>query len=512
MELKTRSTKSLANIAASFLNKIITLVIKFVVRTVFIFTLSEEYLGINGLFTSIISLLSLADLGFGIALPFSLYKPLAKNDKNKIKKIINFYGKVYTIVGIAVLIIGVSLTPFLPFIIKELPNIKHITFIYLLFVINSSVSYFLIYKRTLIIADQKGYIVTYIESGFSLVIALIQIIVLLIFRNYILYLMSGIFITILQNIYISYKADKLYPYIKQKNNPKLESSEVNILVKNIFALFIYKLAIVIETGIDNVIISSFVGIASVGLYSNYLLIIDSLKSILMITFNSLTASIGNVAVSEKSEKAYLIYKSINLLSIILYGTTAIAMWILINPFIMFWAGDNYLLDFLVVSLLCINYYIFGSQNTTSLFRNAFGLFWEGRYRPVIMTITNILFSILFVKHIGLAGVFLGTIISRLMSVSIIDPYILHKYAFKLPVIPYYLEKIKYGIIVLIVGIFTKWATSFIQVNNLLLWFIKGFTVCIVSIMFFLIIFWRKEELQYIVKSIKEIFTRKLKKT
>ena len=324
--------------------------------------------------------------------------------------------------------------------------------------------------------------------------------------------MSRIFITILQNIYISYKADKLYPYIKQKNNPKLESSEVNILVKNIFALFIYKLAIVIETGIDNVIISSFVGIASVGLYSNYLLIIDSLKSILMITFNSLTASIGNVAVSEKSEKAYLIYKSINLLSIILYGTTAIAMWILINPFIMFRAGDNYLLDFLVVSLLCINYYIFGSQNTTSLFRNAFGLFWEGRYRPVIMTITNILFSILFVKHIGLAGVFLGTIISRLMSVSIIDPYILHKYAFKLPVIPYYLEKIKYGIIVLIVGIFTKWATSFIQVNNLLLWFIKGFTVCIVSIMFFLIIFWRKEELQYIVKSIKEIFTRKLKKT
>lgn len=509
MEFKTRSTKSLANIATSFLNKIITLVMKFAVRTVFIYTLNQEYLGLNGLFSSIMSLLSLADLGFGIALPFSLYKPLAKNDIKKIQTIMNFYAKVYTIVGIAVLVIGVSLIPFLPFIIKEMANIGYIKFIYLLFVINSAVSYFFIYKRTLIVADQRGYIVTFIESGFSLLLALIQIVVLLIFKNYILYLTSGIFITILQNIYISNKCNKLYPYItKNGNDLKLEPNEIKKFTKNIFALFIYKLAIVIETGIDNIIISFFIGITSVGLYSNYLLIIDSLKSILMITFNSLTASIGNIAASEKSEKAYLIYKAINLLSIILYGISAIAIWILINPFINIWAGKDYLLDFLVVLFLCINYYIFGSQNTTSLFRNSYGLFWEGRYRPFIMTISNILFSIFFVNYIGLAGVFLGTIVSRLLSVGIIDPYILHKYAFKLPVIPYYLEKIRYGVIVLVVGVFTKWVTSFIHIDNLLMWLIKGIIVCIVSTTAFLVIFWRKEEFKYIVRLINSINQRR----
>lgn len=508
MELKTRSTKSLANITTSFLNKIITLVIKFAVRTVFIYTLSQEYLGVNGLFSSIISLLSLADLGFGIALPFSLYKPLAENDKKKIQTIMNFYAKVYSIVGIVVLIVGVSLMPFLPFIIKKMPNIAHIRVIYLLFVINSTVSYLFIYKRTLIVADQRGYIVTVIESGFSLLLALIQIIILFIFKNYILYLTSGIFITILQNIYISYKCNKLYPYIKKKNDSELEFSEIKKLSKNIFALFIYKLAIVIETGVDNIIISSFIGITSVGIYSNYLLIIDSLKNILMITFNSLTASIGNIAASEKREKAYLIYKAINLLSIILYGISAIAICILINPFIKLWVGENYLLDFSVVLVLCTNYYIFGSQNTTSSFRNAYGLFWEGRYRPVIMTISNILFSIVFVKYIGLAGVFLGTIVSRLLSVGIIDPYILHKHAFKLPVIPYYLDKIKYGFLVFVVGVFTNWSTSFIHIDNLLMWLIKGVVVCIIPTIVFLIIFWRKEEFKYIIRLIKGIYQRR----
>lgn len=502
MQMKSRTSKSVANITSAFVNKLLTLTIQFVVRTVFIYTLGKEYLGINGLFSSIISLLSLADLGFGIALPFSLYKPLAENDNKRIKMIISFYAKVYTFVGSVVFIIGLGLTPFLSYIIKEIPNIPHIELIYILFVLNSSVSYFFTYKRTLIVADQKGYIVTLLDSLFLLALAIMQLIVLLIFKNYILYLSLAIFITIFKNIYISYLCNKFYPYIKQKDNNKLDNVEIKHISKNIFALFIYRLAMVAETGTDNIIISSFIGLTSVGLYSNYLLIIDSLKNMLMLVFNSLTASIGNVVASDNNEKTYLIYKAINLLSVIIYGVSGIAIWILINPFIELWVGKNYLLDSSVVFILSINYYIFGSQNTTSTFRNAYGLFWEGRYRPIIMVLANIISSIILVRYIGLSGVFIGTILSRLLSVGIIDPYIIHKYGFKLPVKPYYVIKIKYGFIVLFIGIFTNWITSYIHIMNIWLWILKGIIVCIIPTFILIIAFWRKEEFKYIIKLVK----------
>lgn len=506
--MKSRVAKSFANITSSFFNKILTIVVKFVVRTVFIYTLGKEYLGLNGIFSSIISLLSLADLGFGIALPFSLYKPLVENDKKKIHSIMSFYSKVYMVVGISVLVIGVSLVPFLPFIIKEMPDIPHIRLIYLLYVVNSAVTYFFIYKKSLIVADQKGYIVAFIESLFSLVLGIVQIVFLFVFRNYIFYLILGIIASILQNIFISYKCTKQYPYIKGKSELKLDKSEIKSLSKNVVALFIYKVAMVVETSIDNVIISIFIGITSVGLYSNYLLIIDSLKSMLMIIFNSLMPSVGNVVASEKTEKSYLLYKSINLLSIILYGISAIAIFVLINPFIKLWVGETYVLDFSAVLALSINFYIFGSQNTNSSFRNAYGLFWEGRFRPVMMSISNVLFSVILVKPFGLTGVFIGTIISRIISVGIFDPYIIHKHAFKLPVRFYYYTKIKHGVIVLITGIIAQRLSSLIVVNSIFMWVIDALIVCIVSGTLLLIVFWRTDEFKY-VKTIVEGLVKRI---
>lgn len=492
----SRTVKSAANAFTSILNNILTVVIKFVVRTVFINYLGKEYLGINGLFTSIISMLSLADLGFGIALPYSLYKPLAENNTDRINAIMNFYAKVYRIVGLFVSITGIALTPFLPLIIKDIPDISNINLIYILFVINSAVSYFFVYKKTLIIADQNGYKVKYVESLATLITGVLQILVLIITSNYIVYLLVATGVTIAQNYYVSKIAERHYPYIKDKKKGPLEKNETKALSKNIFAIFMYKIAIVVETSIDNIIISSYIGIETVGIYSNYILIINSVKNILMVAFNSISSSIGNVASEENTEKSFLLFKTIDLISIILYGVCAITIFIMINPFISLWVGDDYIIELPVVLILCFNFYVFGSQNTLNTFRNAHGLFWEGRYRPIVMTLSNLIFSLLLVKPFGLAGIFGGTVISRMLSVGIMDSYVIYKNIFNTGAFKYHFMKFKQGIVLLLIAVFMNYISNFILVSGLLSWLLKSAFISVSSFMLFMLVFWRKTEIKY----------------
>ena len=203
MKQRSRTENSIINSAMSIITQILTIVLNFVVKTVFIKMLSDEYLGINGLFTNIITMLSLADLGIGIAIPYSLYKPLAEKDEHKIKILMNFYKKIYTIIGIVVLSIGLSLTPFLSYIIKDIPkNIPNLNLIYMLFVIHSASSYFFVYKKFLIDSDQKGYITSRIIFSFSTLLSIIQIILLVLTKDYVLFLLSIIILVFIQNLYI----------------------------------------------------------------------------------------------------------------------------------------------------------------------------------------------------------------------------------------------------------------------------------------------------------------------
>ena len=220
-----RAEASVKNSSFSIITQVLTVIINFVVKTVFIYTLGNEYLGINGLFSNIITMLSLADLGIGIAIPYSLYKPLSEKNSEKIKTLMNFYKKIYNIIGIVVLLIGLLLTPFLPLIIKDMPNIQHIYLIYDLFVIHSASSYFFIYKKFLIDSDQKSYITSKITFIFSTGLSIIQIFILIFTHNFILFLLSSIIMVITQNIYISKKAEQLYPYLKEKNIDELDKKE-----------------------------------------------------------------------------------------------------------------------------------------------------------------------------------------------------------------------------------------------------------------------------------------------
>lgn len=505
MKQRSRTENSIINSAMSIVTQVLTVVLNFAVKTVFIKMLNDEYLGVNGLFTNIITMLSLADLGIGIAIPYSLYKPLAKKDEHKINVLMNFYKKVYTIIGIAVLLIGLSLTPFLGLIIKDIPkNVPHLSLIYILFVIHSASSYFFVYKKFLIDSDQKGYITSRIIFTFSTLLSIIQIILLVTTKNYILFLLSSIILVIIQNIYISSKANKLYPFIKNKTDEKLEKEDMEGIKKNVSSLFIYKVGTVIMNGTDNIIISKFIGLIIVGFYSNYVLIINSITTVLNQIFNAITSSIGNLVVTTNKKRSKEVYDNLNFANFWLYALFGVCIIVLINPFINIWIGKKYVMGFSIVFLLVLNFYVLGMQSVTNSFRNAYGLFWIAKYRPIIMVIINIVISVVLVQLIGIEGVLIGTLISRLVTTAWLDPYIVHKYGFEISPKSYYIDYLKYLVIFIAISIILNYFVSMIAINNIFILILIAILVVISVNVILVLLFFKTSEFNYFYDKIKKI--------
>lgn len=492
-----RAAASIKNSSFSIITQVLTVIINFIVKTVFIYTLGSEYLGINGLFSNIITMLSLADLGIGIAIPYSLYKPLSTDDHEKIKTLMHFYKKIYNIIGIIVLGIGLSLTPFLPLLIKEMPeNIPHIYLIYMMFVIHSASSYFFIYKKFLIDADQKSYITSKIIFTFSTILSIIQIILLLTTHNFILFLGSSIIMVIIQNIYISKKAEKLYPYLKEKNIENMDKKEYKEIKRNVSSLFIYKIGSVVMNGTDNIVISKIIGLVTVGIYSNYLLIINSIYNVLNQIFNAITSSIGNLVVTTDEKRSKNVYENLNFFTFTLYGAVSICIAILINPFIKIWIGEEYVLSNFVAFLIALDLYLTGMQSVTTSFRNAYGLFYKAKYRPILMCILNLIISIILANYIGIAGVILGTIISKLLTIVWLDPYIIYRYGFKEKIVSFYKKYILYLVLYFVLICVMHLVFNYITITNIFNFMLYGILLFIVLVLVICLLFHRTKEFRY----------------
>lgn len=275
-----RIQNSLKNILFGLSGQIISIGMGFVVRTVFIFTLGIEYLGVDGLFTSILLMFSLANLGFDTAIIYSLYRPLAEKDIYKIQALMNLYQKAYRLIGVVVLLIGLSLLPFLDHLVNADTTIKDINIIYLLFLISSVSSYYFVYKQSIIIADQSNYIISKIHTLFMIISNALQIVLLIIISDYIVVLVAQLTLKVIENVYIANKANKLYPFLKEKNNAKLSKTDRREFFENLYSLLLYKISGVVINATDNIVISKFIGVIWVGVYSNYLLILNTLNTLL----------------------------------------------------------------------------------------------------------------------------------------------------------------------------------------------------------------------------------------
>ena len=446
MIAKSRTEYSAKNTSVALISRITAILMGYVLRVVFTHTLSESYVGVNGLFVDIINVLSLSEMGIGTAITFALYQPIAKDDTEKQKSLMRLYCRLYRIVAVVVAVIGFALIPFLGILIKDSYAVDHLILIYLMYLVNTVCSYLLIYKKALMDAHQLLYIGVFYQTMSWVVQDVFQIAVLILTRNFILFLSISIFTTILCNIGISKKADRLYPYLKDATAAPLPDDEKKSIYRNIRAMLMHKSGDVILNNTDNLILSSFVGLASVGSYSNYYLVIGSVHQLLGQVFQGITASVGNLGVSEDKSRVRNVFEAVFFMGQWMYGLAAICLYELLGPFVELSFGKQYLFSKEIVLMLCINFFINGMRGATLVFRDSLGLFWYDRYKSVVWALLNLVLSILLVGQMGVVGVFLGTFISTMATAFWIEPYVLYKYRLKVSSRIYFVRYIIYTMV------------------------------------------------------------------
>ena len=439
---KSRTKQSAINAGVSLFARIQTLILGFVSRMIFLRFLSAEYLGVNGLFTNVLTVLSFAELGIGNAIQFSLYKPVKENDREKIASLMRLYKWAYRIIAASVLVVGVALLPVLDLLITEKPAItENLILIYCLFLFNSAASYLFTYKQTLLVADQREYVVTLATSISSVLQNVVHIVILFLTRNFLAYLISTITCNFLTNFIISVIVSRQYSYIKNKDAPSLEKTEKKQIFRDIKALSISKIAGVACNGTDNIIITRMLGIIWVGLVSNYTLIINTMSGLLYSILSGLTGSLGNLNVDKDYQKNRRVFNEIFLLGFFLYSVVGICTIVLVNDFIgEVWLRDEqYLLSLVVVISLVLIGYQSGMNYAAYSFRTTLGYFDQVKYVYVLTAVLNIGLSILLCYWIGLPGIFFATTISKLLTSEIADGYYAYKYGLGLSPIRYYLK-------------------------------------------------------------------------
>lgn len=445
-----RTKKTVINSIIAAAMSAVVLLFGFVTQRFFAHTLGLEYLGLNGLFTNIVSMLAVVELGLGSAIVFHMYKPLANDNKGEVKALLNFYKAGYRAIAVVVSVIALLMAPLLPYIVGSLTIEINIYVIYCLFVLDVVLSYLLSYKRSILIADQRSYIPNLIHMIGIVTMNILQIIVLVATKNFYLFLIIKVLMRVGENILINLLANKYYSYIKNIGNAnKLAESHKKHIFRNIRALFLHKIGTFIVLGSDNIIISMFLGVVTVGLYSNYYLVIGAITMVVGQMFSSVVAGVGNLLVSSNSQKTFQVYGRIRLINVWLAIVSATGLLLVSAPFIKVWLGDRCLLPFGVVLVLSINLYLQIMRSVTNSFKEAAGIFHPDRYVPLLESIINIVVSIVALQFMGLAGVFVGTVASNLLLHLYSYPKFVYTRLFKRSYLQYYLEFIKFAVIAVI---------------------------------------------------------------
>ncbi len=440
-----RTRRAFVNIIWGFIEKMITLICPFIIRTIMIYKLGNEYLGLNGLFTSILQVLSLAELGFGDAIVFSMYKPIIENDNKMLSALLNLYKKVYRIIGMVILCVGLLILPFITKFVKGgYPSEVNIYVLYCIYLFNTVISYFLFaYKESLLKAHQRNDVNSRILSGCNIVMYVLQIIVLLLFSNYYLYIVIMPVTTIVLNCVRSLFVKKMYPQIVCEGH--IEKDAVIGLSKRIIGLTLNKLAQVCRNSFDSIIISSFLGLVILARYQNYYYIISALTVMVSIITTAVGAGIGNSIAAETVEKNYSDYKEFLFIYNWIACFCTVCMLCLYQPFIELWVGKSNVLPLSTVILCCIYFYTMKLGDIAAVYRQAAGIWWEDKFRPIVESVVNLAINIVLVKYIGVDGVLVSTIISIVCINIPWATYVLFKVYFKMSIKEVFFKYIRYFI-------------------------------------------------------------------
>ena len=464
--MSSRTQKSVRNIAFSIVYQLVTLFSNFFIKTILIKNLGIQYTGVSALFTDILTVLSVAELGFGTAVSYALYRPLYEKDDIQIAKLMRLFQQIYRIVFSVIVAAGIVCLIFLTYIVKDVPDIKeNIHIIFIFFILKTAVSYLFVYKATLLEANQEKHIVSAVGIVICVLTTVLEAAAIAVFESYIGYLTVMVTMVIVQNVTISLVANHRYPMLKSECREGLSLTERKEIFRNVRALAIYKISGALQRGVDSVIISAMLGTSLVGFLSYYKMIVNHVDSLFGQVFEAMKPSVGNLAASENSERQYTVFKKMCFLSFAIGNFIAVSLIILLNPFIALWLGSNYLLGMNIVILLTADIYIITMVRPYESFRNANALFVQGKYRPAVMVILNIVLSIGLAYKWGLAGILFATVAARLLTHVWYDPWLVYRNVFHKPFLQYIKMKLFYLLIVIVNCVLVYAICSMIRFSN-----------------------------------------------
>lgn len=501
------------NIIFGYIGNLTTQLLGFVLRTVFIAHLGQTLNGINALYTGILSVLSMAELGVGTALNYSLYKPVAEENIEKIKSYMLLYKKAYRVIGIVIAVIGLAIAPFLPYLVKqpEGVGVRDLTLYYFIFLFNTVSSYFVAYKYSLVNAEQKNYIQTNIITITKMITVSLQIVVILTTGSFYIYLLTAAAVELLQKLFVSGYLNRKYPYLTEKNIVPLTKEETGEVVKKTKALVLHKVGDVARLQTDAMIISAFINVTLSGIVDNYNMVISSVSNFVNIIFNSVLSSFGNLIATENRQKQYEIFKVYRFFACWIYGFSATGFLLLLSPLISLWLGLENVLPAVAVTCILVDYYFKGERIVLSNFKTAAGVFEQDKYLALLQGVVNLIISIVLVQKIGLTGVYIGTIISGLIA-NVTKPIIIYRVCFEKKPKEYFMDFVKFFGMLCVTIIFLYQVRKIVMVETTIGRFLLMFIIiCVVFNAIFFLLFHKTPEFLYLSNLItRNEFVKKIR--
>ncbi len=476
---ETRADKAKRNIFTSVVLQMLKIALAFVSRIIFVRILGVSYLGINGLFTNILAILSIADLGMTTVMMYSLYKPLAKGDNERVAAYVRAFKKIYNGIAAIIFILGILLMPFLQYIVNLPENMDGIYLYYFLILLNVVIGYLFVYRTTLLQADQKSYIIDVVDMFAQVALFVLQIVVLIFTKNFALYLGLNVISTLVTNIIKSKIVSKKYDYLKD-DAPELTKDEKKTLVRNAKDIFLYRIGGVIQTNTDSILTSIFVGTITVGYYSNYMIVISSIVTLMTLIFTSLKASFGSFnseASIKEQEKMFYNFEDYNFL---LVAFCSVCFFVLFPDFIKICFGEEYLLSIVTAVFIILNFYTSNIRQNLWVYRETTGLFSRVKYTTLVTSLINIVLSILGGYFFGITGIVAATVIARLVYAWWKEPKVIFNEYFKSSSKKYFYNYIVRLVYTCAVAYVLNIAIQFIKIDNQI---VQGVVRAIVTAIF-----------------------------
>lgn len=503
----SRTSKSIKNAKWSILLQVVTILTKFITTTVFVKILGIDYNGLNGLFNEVIAMLSLAEMGVGSAIVYNLYKPLAEHDTAAVQRLMGLFKTAYRGIAASILVLGLILTGFIQYIVTDTNfDTSYIRLVFVIFVVQSAASYLFAYKRSLLNADQQNHVVSVVTLVFNLLLVVLNVAVLLLTHNYIAYLLVGFCITMGINIVTSVIADKKYPYIKQK--AKALPEEKKGVISNIKHIFIGTLSGKVTTSTDNILISVLVSTYQIGIYSNYALIMNAVKSIFSKITESISGGFGNLVATESPERVDKVFKRASFLYQSLGFGLSMVLFGVLTPFVKLWIGTDYVITDAVLYISVFNVFLFIAREPLWKIIQTTGFFAQDKNISIIGTIINLVLSIGLGKLWGMAGIFLGTSSTLLIQI-VLKVILLYKYKLKISPWPCMRRWLFLSLLtaagMLLIGVICAQISLPVAILDILL---KGVISAILGAGIMILLYRKTDEFHYCIDMAKHVLIKK----